>query len=245
MPRNFDNQKWTEAIKYNDWYLRLSKDIKHLLNQAEQSNEKVSKEIKGEIYRFFEEHLEKGDIALSRSGPNWDEERKPIDTVVIHHTHNLPGITWQRLSAMHLVRIYLPFYASSKYEKNKYPKNQAIFSHHFRKNSQTFCAYHWLVRKDGSTERLLDDNEIGWHAGNWDINCRSIAVCLDNNFENSTPSGKIIRAVAILINEKYPQIKFNNIVGHREVNSNTICPGNKFLTGWKTKLTNTFMKTSM
>lgn len=38
---------------------------------------------------------------LATSGANQDAERKPIDTIVIHHTANAPGMTRERLSAMH------------------------------------------------------------------------------------------------------------------------------------------------
>jgi hypothetical protein len=236
MPKYFNEQKWVEAIKYDDWYLRLSDDYKCLMKQSEESSKEISDEIKEETYQFFENHFEKGDIALGKEGPNWDEERKPIDTVVIHHTKNPPGITWQRLSAMQLIRLYATYYASPYYEKEKHIKGEAIFSNHFKNNHQVFYAYHWLVRMDGNAERLLNDNEIGWQAGNWEVNCRSVAICLDNNFEKSSPPDLVLSSVAKLIKEKYPQVKLENIIGHREVDSKTNCPGNKFLNGWKLKL---------
>jgi hypothetical protein len=236
MPKFFDEQKWLEAIKHSDWYLRLADDYKRLMKQSEESSKEISEEIKEEVYQFFENHLEKGDIALGKEGPNWDEERKPIDTIVIHHTKNPLGITLQRLSAMHLVRLYATYYASPYYEKEKHIKERAVFSNHFRNSHQVFYAYHWLVRMDGKTEKLLSDNEIGWQAGNWEMNCRSVAICLDNDFESSSPSDLVISAVAKLIKEKYPQIKLENIIGHREVNPKTTCPGNNFLDGWKLEL---------
>lgn len=238
MSKYFDEQKWVEAIQHDDWYLRLSDDYKLLMKQAEESKKEISDETKEEIYQFFEDHLEKGNVALGKKGPDWDQERKPIDTIIIHHTKNPSGITWQRLSAMQLIRLYAVYYASPYYEKEKYIKGQAIYSNHFKNEKQVFYVYHWLVRMDGKIERLLNDNEIGWHAGNWEVNCRSIAICLDNDFENSSPSNVILSSVAKLIKEKYPQIKPKNILGHREVNQKTICPGNEFLTDWKLKLTN-------
>src|SRR6266542_5960103 len=100
MAKYFDENKWVEAIKHDDWYLRLSDDYKRLVKQAEESSKEISEEIKEEIYQLFENHLANKSIALGKDGANWDEERKPIDTIVIHHTKNPPGITWQRLSAM-------------------------------------------------------------------------------------------------------------------------------------------------
>ncbi len=237
MIKHFDEQKWKEAIKYNDWYLRLADDCKLLMKKVEQSDKETSNAIKEEVYEFFENNLTNKTIALGKEGPNWDEERKPIDTIIIHHTKNPPGITWQRLSAMQLIRLYATYYTSPYYEKEKHIKGQAIYSNHFKNNEQVFYAYHWLVRMDGSVERLLNDNEIGWHAGNWDVNCRGIAICLDNDYENLVPSNIVLSAVSNLIKEQYPQIMTDNIKGHREVNQKTTCPGNQFLSDWKAKLT--------
>lgn len=236
MAKHFDKQKWIEAIKHNDWYLRLADDYKLLMKKAERSDKEISEEIKEEVYQFFERNLSEKTIALGKQGPNWDEERKPIDTIIIHHTKNQPGITWGRLSAMQLIRLYATYYASPYYEKEKHIKGEAIYSNHFKNEEQVFYAYHWLVRMDGTMERLLNDNEIGWQAGNWDVNCRSIAICLDNDFENSSPSDLVLSAVSNLIKEQYPQVKAENIKGHREVNPKTTCPGNQFLDDWKTKL---------
>ena len=66
MSKYFDEQKWSEAIQHDDWYLRLSDDYKRLMKQAEESSKEISEKIKEEIYQFFENHLEKGDIALGK-----------------------------------------------------------------------------------------------------------------------------------------------------------------------------------
>jgi|GEM_PF-2098109 len=60
-----------------------------------------------------------------------------------------------------------------------------------------FCAYHWLVYMDGTMERLLQDNEVGWHAGKWDVNCKSVAICLDDDFENLAPQNIFFRQFRI------------------------------------------------
>jgi len=237
MAKYFDEQKWDEAVKYEDWYLRLADDYKRLTKQAEESNKETSDEIKEEIYQFFENRLAKKEIVLGNDGPNWDAERKPIDAIVIHHTKNQPGITWQRLSAMHLIRLYAMYY-SNPIENEKHIKGQPIFSNHFRNGEQVFYAYHWIVQMNGEAERLLPNNETGWQAGNWETNCRSVAICLDNDLENSRPSSEVIAAVAKIIKENYNQIEKARIFGHREINQKTTCPGNLFLSGWKQELLN-------
>lgn len=236
MAKYFDEQKWTEAIKQHTWYLLLAEDLLNLNKKTQEVNGSITQEIKAEVYSFFENHLTKGDITLGKQGPNWDQERKQIDIVVIHHTKGNPNITPQRLSAMHLIRLYALYYASPTYESDKHIKGQPIYSNHFRDGKQVFYAYHWLVRMDGSYERLLNDNETGWHAGNWEVNCRSIAICLDNNLEDSIPSKTVIAAIAKIIKESYNHIERERILGHREINFKTTCPGNLFLDGWKEDL---------
>jgi N-acetyl-anhydromuramyl-L-alanine amidase AmpD len=96
-----------------------------------------------------------------------------------------------------------------------------------------FWGYHWLMRKDGSFENLLPDNQIGWHAGNWDINKRSIGICLDNDYENKDPKDETLQKLADFIKDNYP----NKVtIGHCEARRGTICPGKNFLDGWKKNL---------
>ena len=185
-----------------------------------------------EIYAFFEQKLTIGEVAHGTKGPDWDRERKPHDTIVIHHTHCPTEITRERLSAMHLLRLYAANYASSA-PSDYHVQGDPIFSSHFRGGKQVFYAYHWLVRMNGTTERLLKDHEIGWHAGNWEVNCRSIGIVLDNNFEDNTPPNAVLDGLAHLVREQYPHVSCEHIFGHREINKKTICPGNNFLGGWK------------
>ena len=144
---------WTEAIKTPTWYLTLRPEFERLAKLME--DEKLRTEIKEEIYQFFEDHLENNSIVLGSSGPNWDADRKPVDTIVIHHTKNQSGMTKQRLSAMHLFRLYAAYYASPSTEELEI-KGQPIYSNHFKENKQVFYAYHWLVRMDGTTEKIIE-----------------------------------------------------------------------------------------
>jgi N-acetyl-anhydromuramyl-L-alanine amidase AmpD len=92
------------------------------------------------------------------------------------------------------------------------------------------------MRMDGSFERLLDDDKVGWQAGNWDINKRSVAICLDNDYENQDPSDEILKKLAKFIKKNYPKIQPGKIVGHCEARQGTICPGINFKIIWKSKL---------
>ena len=151
-------------------------------------------------------------------------------TIVIHHTSMKPCLTHERLSGNRAVRLYAPQYAGSgpTYDTHKNILNEPIYSGHFRNGIQIFWPYHWIIRCDGKAERLLEDNEIGWQAGNWDVNCRSVAIVFDNDYEDSEPSEIEFEGVAKLIKEKYPQVSKDKIIGHCEVNIKTTCPSKIF-----------------
>ena len=192
------------------------------------------------LYDFFELHLSAGDFALGRGTGGADAQRKPIDTIVIHHTSNPPGLSAVRLSAIELMRLYGPYYTNPP-EADKHLKGTPIVSGHERDGKQVFWPYHWLIRNDGYAERLLSDSEIGWHAGNWNINCRSVAIALDNDYENGRPSDLVLRAITTLIVNRYEQVPISRVYGHREVNERTTCPSALFLNstagkGWKSDL---------
>lgn len=231
----FDEQKWKEIIKNPLWYIDLKPEYQRLWEIIKNDPSKNG-EIKERVYSFFEQSLKDNQIALSKIRPDLDLERKPIDTIVIHHTKNKPGITWRRLSAMHLLRLYTGYEGRKENQEKIFREKKPIFSNHFRENEQVFYSYHWLIRSNGECERLLNDNQIGWQAGDWDINCRSVAICIDDNIENSTPSPVVIEAIRNLIRKNYGTVSPDRIFGHREINKNTTCPGNTFLSDWKQKL---------
>lgn len=232
--------KWEGLIHQPTWYFDIITDVKPLLS-LKKSNPEEYEEIKESVYDFFEGHLMRGDIVLGTTGKDWDAERKPIDSVIIHHTAIAYPLSPERLSAITLFRLYASYYANPYDLGDKEIKGQPIYSGHFRNGKQIFWPYHWTVRKGGECERLLNDNETGWQAGNWDVNCKSAAIVLDNNYESSIPSAVELNAVAKIIKEHYPRVKKENIFGHREINPKTTCPSNLFLShdgikGWKEEL---------
>jgi len=212
--------------------LTLRPEYEALLKQARSSDPETAKAIADEVYSFFEEALEERTICIAAVGPRWDAGRVAIDTAVVHHTNLPAGIDWRRIDAIHLTRIYARYYASPAPVDDGI-RGQPIFSGHFR-DRQVFFAYHWLVRRDGMVERLLNVDETGWQAGDWEANCRSIAICFDGCFEATAPSRAALEASAHLINQY--AIAPQRILGHREVNAAAGCPGSAFLGGWKRDL---------
>ena len=189
-----------------------------------------------QIRHWFEEALLNKQVNLADSGPNFDEEREPIDTLVIHHTSGQPGYRLTYMNAVQLLNVYANYYASPA-NGDKGLRGQPIWSNHQRDGQPSFLVYHWLMRMDGTFERLLEDEQIGWQAGNWDINKKSIGICLDNDYEEMDPDQVTLEKLAIFIKQNYPQVKGERIFGHGEVrNGHTICPGTNWQNGWKPKL---------
>jgi len=236
--------RWQPLLAKPDWYLKIIPEIDLNRRQLEKEKKEIQNDYREELYSFFEDNLKNNYIALETDPDKikgMDIKRKQIDMIIIHHTGNPPNMSKERLSAIELIRLYAPYFLNPKQENEKYLKGQPIFSGHTRDGRQVFWPYHWLIRNNGKAERLLEDNEIGWQAGNWEINCKSVAICLDGDYENKTPSDQELNAISKIIKEHYPQVKKDNILGHREVNSKTTCPSNLFLSitekkGWKEKL---------
>jgi len=226
----FDEAYWAEVIKRPDWYMEFvpyANKVKGSLGEGSEELEQFNKTVR----HFFEEALKNDSVALADHGPNLDAERQPIDTIVIHHTSAKPGYRLSYMEATQLLNIYAPYFMNPTVREERNLKGTAIWSGHFRGGQPSFLAYHWLMRMDGQFVRLLDDHQIGWHAGNWDINKRSIGICLDNDYEQMCPAAEQLRQLAGHIKEHYPNVK--NIIGHREAREGTTCPGTHFLTEWK------------
>jgi len=233
--------RWRELFKKSDWYIAIVPEIEAMRETLKGKSESDHDTAVKELYDFFELHLGRGDIALEKNPPNTDAERKPIDAIIIHHTSNPPGMSKDRLSAIELMRLYAPYFYRPKDAADASMKGRAIYSGHVRNGRQVFWPYHWFVRADGAVERLLEDAEIGWQAGDWDMNRRSVAICFDNDFENSAPSPIELRAAADIITKYYSDVSRERILGHGEINNKTTCPSSLFLStgairGWKEDL---------
>ncbi len=225
----FDEAHWLEAIKRPDWYLEFHDFAKKNILKPEPKTE-AQKQLNKQVRSFFELALKDGRVNIGTQGYNFDDERQPVDTIVVHHTSAGPGYKLSFLNVVQLLNIYVPGFANGR------ERGQPIWSGHFRDNQQVFWVYHWLMRMNGSFERLLQDDQIGWHAGNWEINRRSVAICLDNDYEDQDPTDEILQKLANHIKENYPQVRVDKIIGHCEARKGTICPGTNFLGVWKPKL---------
>jgi hypothetical protein len=216
MTHYIDETFWKAALHQPNWYHLLATDFDRLEALATSEPEyAIRKAIKREAYSLVEQAFTEGTLPIASRGPNLDKARKPLDSIVIHHTKNPSGMTLERLNAIHLLRIY---------------------GRYFNQDRQVFWGYHWLIRADGTAERILDDRVIGWHAGNWDINTRSVGICIDDDLASKEPSTTVIGSMAALIQTQYQHVEHANIIGHCDVNNKTACPGELFNIAWRLKL---------
>jgi len=141
------------------------------------------------------------------------------------------------LNALHLLNLYVPKYRHPGPEADVIG-GRPVYSGHERGGNQVFYGYHWLVRQNGTVESLLRDTAIGWHAGNWEVNCRSVAICFDADLQNDQPTEAALHAAVEVIVGNYPQITSAGIIGHKDVQSavKTDCPGRLFGAGWGDEL---------
>ena len=136
----------------------------------------------------------------------YDVQRKKITYVILHHTATLEDTTWQTLSKIGQTRTYAGYTHSEHYD--------------IETKEETYIAYHWLVYQNGTVRQCLRDEYIGWHAGNWGINCAAIAISFVGNFVDKNPSDASLKAAGQIL-KLYSSVKLK---GHKEIKA-TACPG--------------------
>ncbi len=237
-----DFKRLSEEMKHPLWHLYWAPIMKELAALKETAEHEYEA-LKEDVYDFFEGQLLHSGVVLGKEVGIWDDERTQVDTAVIHHTSNHEWISLERLSAIELARIYAPAYASPAEGDKAKMSGKPISSGHVYDGKQMFWTYHYLVRPDGSYVPLLRPSEVGWHAGLWSTNLRSIAIVLDGDYENEKPSEKMLLTVAKLVGNN--SINKEKVLGHNEVRPDRVpqvlCPSRLFLSrdgvrGWKEDL---------
>lgn len=233
MAEYFDRQAWLEAVRRPDWYVKLWPDYEVLMRRA-QTDTDEAETIKEAVRGFFEDVLGKGEVAFGGPDSEMDAQRQPIRQVVIHHSKRKPGYySLVRLNAVHLLNLYVPQFVQRV--RSGGDKAEPISSNHYMGGKMVFYAYHWWVEADGTVTRLLPDEAIGWHAGNWEVNCSSVAICINDDLTDKAPTEAALASVRRIMDEHYGGWGLE-VLGHREANPKTACPGNTFLDGWKEAL---------
>lgn len=95
-------------------------------------------------------------------------------------------------------------------------------------NGWAGIGYHYFIRPDGMIEQGRRTPMVGAHA--WQNNQDTVGVCLAGNFEKDRPTREQMDSVKELTAWLCRQYRLDPgkrgvIVGHRDVNSDTTCPG--------------------
>jgi hypothetical protein len=167
------------------------------------------------------------------------------DTIVVHHTAAPEEMTQYELEALGLLRLYLGFFIDNNngfykflLETNPHLVDQqplAPTSGHFVSKDgqevQTFVGYHYMIDPDGSVKKLLQHDEMGFHAGNIGVNRRSLGIAFAGDMSAKEPTQAAKQAfinLAKQLSADNPGMKY--LVGHGQVRLNgpTDCPGEWF-----------------
>jgi hypothetical protein len=208
--------RWWEALRHPDWYLRVEDDLRRYILSRPRGG--VAARARRAVYEVATEALETGRIPLAEAGVVDDGARAPIRYAVVHHSGTSPDVSLDRLSAMGLVRLYADAYLRRYRTIGAAP---AVGSGHWMAGRQVFHPYHWLVRPDGSAERLLDDAHLGWHAGDWEVNRASVGICVAGDYARGAPSAAAIESLRALL-DRYRPVR---VLPHSAINPATLCPG--------------------
>lgn len=235
-PTGFETQNFERILSTDQrWFLALRPFLHEYFfdynGNSEQKSPQWLRTRQNFVY-LVEDLLRRQKIAVAADGPNIDRERQSIDTIVVHHsaTSDPANYRLSYLDAMMLIRLYASVHSDPKAAEYQRP----IWSNHFYRGHQTFIGYHWVVFPDGKTYHVLADNTIGWQAGNWALNCRSVAICLVGDYSKQKPPTNMLQKAQQIV-VKYPQTK---LLGHHDINAATSCPGKPFYgpIGWQQAL---------
>lgn len=109
------------------------------------------------------------------------------------------------------------------------PQSDSIIAQHLREpRIRQPGAYHYVLEVLGDIVQLHEEDYIGYHAGNWATNVKSIGICLAGNFVTHQPTEAQLQSLAKLTMDIQARwgIPDSNIYLHREVRlSPTACPG--------------------
>lgn len=263
--KRLDRETLTGIFSNPTWYLdsALKPLIEEYFVGEHDDKDDDWKREKRDFIALVADLLAKGAVCLGTSrgeGYNDDDRAKFIGgkvewigkphTIVIHHTNTPQDTPYWIINSMHLLRLYSPHYSAKVpyfYGSDTQP-NGVESGHYFQGEGiprhQTFIGYHHLVRADGSSYQTLRDEYVGFHAGDWGINVRSIGIAIVDELNEKWPALEALNEVAGIIRAKIEHgiIKDDLIlIGHKEVKRpdgtlvDTKCPGDKW-SGWKEEL---------
>ncbi len=243
---------WRDFLQQPDWYIPLEPFLRDWM-QTQAHDDPQSEFMRKPFSDLVGGMLEGEEIPLGQTGPNFDAKREQrireglpaVEQVIVHHSELPVGsdtkAEMRKINALGFIRQFTDYYmqeSGSDGEPNPW-YGKPVWSGHFdNQGKQVFYAYNAMVNPQGEATWLLENPAYTlWHAGGA-ANTNSAGLVLLGNYEHDTPPGVQIATLAQIITDRYSDIAPENIRGHKEVNPERTCPGDKFLgeTGWKRAL---------
>ena len=85
-------------------------------------------------------------------------------------------------------------------------------------------AYHYMIMSDGAIYRTRDEEDIGYHAGDWEVNKVSVGICLVGNFEEHKPTRQQIQSLDRLVRQLQQERNIVKVIPHSHCKA-TLCCG--------------------
>ena len=101
-----------------------------------------------------------------------------------------------------------------------------ITRYHIIERDYSSIAYHYYISAEGVIYHCVSDNLMTPHTIGYNAN--TLAICLNGNFDLEFPTIEQKRALKVLINYLKKMYSVQYVYLHRELNSETTCPGKNF-----------------
>ena len=140
---------------------------------------------------------------------------RKIKSIVIHHS-----ATPRDQDVIKSAESFNNSHKKRLHEKYGQPVSTGMYPH---------VAYHYLVGADGKVLGARDENVVGYHAGNLQVNKESIGICVIGDFTKEKPTSDQINSLQLLVDILQKEHGNLTIHEHREVREKgTICPAFDF-----------------
>lgn len=155
---------------------------------------------------------------------------REITEIVVHHSAVPRDIPMENL-----LKSFNRTHKERLYKVYGQPVSTGMYPH---------VAYHYIVASDSYTA-VRGHEFVGYHASNINANKRSIAICLNGNFDKEDPNEyqlDILDKIVRDLKKQYPSIE--KVSGHRDY-ANKTCPGKRFKQSWIDDLNSIFLRKPM
>ena len=134
-----------------------------------------------------------------------DGTNRSVTTIVVHHTAGM----------------------ASNDIKQVVSGINRLHARKFRKMGKSLgltIAYHYLITPDGKVWRTRDLQDVGYHAGDWNVNLHSIGVCLVGDFTKYRPTKSQVRSLDRLVRRLRSERRISKVIPHSYCRA-TLCCG--------------------